>query len=47
MMASLPLIGGCAERLLIALELNTFVPISVLSAQKAASSPHHPDGEKI
>jgi hypothetical protein len=35
----------CAERLLIVLEINTFVPISVISAQKAASSPHHPDGE--
>jgi hypothetical protein len=46
MMASLPLIGGCAERLLIAPELIMFVPISVISAQKAASSPHHPDGEK-
>jgi hypothetical protein len=45
MMASLPLIGGCAERLLIVLEPNTFVSISVISAQKAASSPRHPDGE--
>jgi hypothetical protein len=47
MMASLPLIGGRAERLLIALELSMFVPISVISAHKAASSPHHPEGEKI
>lgn len=29
-MASLPLIRDCAERLLIAPELNTFVPISVI-----------------
>jgi hypothetical protein len=47
MMASLPLIGGRAERLLIALELSMFVPINVISAQKAALSPHHPDGEQI
>lgn|GEM_PF-4673651 len=44
-MASLPLIRGYAERLLIAPELNTFVPISVISAHKAASSPHRLDGE--
>jgi hypothetical protein len=44
-MASLPLSGGCVERLLIALELNTFAPISVIYAHKAASSPHHLDGE--
>ena len=44
-MASLPLIKGLAERILIALELNTFAPISVIYAHKAASSPHHLDGE--
>lgn len=46
-MASLPLIGGRAERLLIAPELNTFAPISVISTQKVVSSPDHPEGEKI
>lgn len=45
MMASLPLIRGRAELSLIALELNTFVPISVIYAHKAVSSPHHLDGE--
>jgi hypothetical protein len=45
MMALLPLSGGCVERVLIALELNTFAPISVISVHKTASSPPHPDGE--
>lgn len=44
-MASLPLIGGCAEFLLIVHERYTFAPIGVFYAHKAASSPSHLEGE--
>jgi hypothetical protein len=47
MMASLPLIGGCAERLLIALEPYTFVPISVISPKRRLHRLITPMAKKI
>jgi len=46
MMASFPQIGGFAESLKIALELNQIEPFRVFSAQKAVPSLHYRDANR-